>query len=112
MSWGKTIGRRFTGIKRHRHEYGGGFVEVFHHDLHPTKGWRLVKHFMSRIAHKDWLKTPLVQRFWKRGLPSLAYGTSDAGRWMRNRDVLVLRPQQVDLMAHGWYRRKMKLEEA
>jgi hypothetical protein len=74
-------------------------------ELHSTKGWK--PPYTTSARRFPW--APVIGAFHpapnrKERQPS------DAGRLMRNRTPSVV--AKVDLMAHGWYRRKMLLQEA
>ena len=73
-------------------------------ELHSTKGWR--PSALVNANHFPW--KPVVGAFHWRPNPKKRHYPSDAGRWMRNRTPIV--GPKPDLMAHGWYRRKMRLE--
>lgn len=74
MSFGRSVGRRMTVVKIERGDYGRqGLIEVYRHDLHPTKGWKFAKHFKKWISRKSYDKLKMERMYW-----------SPAGNWKRN----------------------------
>lgn len=59
--WGRSIGTRITAIKRHDL---GTVIEIWHHSLHPTKGWKLSRHFRKTVDRKEFRKAPERQAYW------------------------------------------------
>jgi hypothetical protein len=94
---GRIVGAMVLGVTRH---------SVFMQELHSTKGWRLP----ALVRRERFGGRPMLGRFHRAPSKPHMFG-SDAGRWMRNRPVHPLHPDDVDLMAHGWYRRKIRLAD-
>lgn len=114
MAGGKVVGTRMTAVriytppknrKLRRGEMDHAMVEVTHEQLHSTKGWRLVKKFISP-APAD---APVFQQHFvpAEGLATLDdrlhNGPSEAGRLMRGR---IPNPGPVRLTCHDWFRRQ------
>jgi len=100
---GMIIGRRMRARKLNtRMLVPGGrwryFIEVEHHDLHSTKGWRLAKRFRVGFFRAEWEREPQYQEHFvpAAGWPAGRIGSSDAGRWMRNRGVLQMAPHHYE----------------
>lgn len=115
MAGGRIMGTRMTGRKFSQRRPIGGivdhFVEVEHHQLHSTKGWRRVKRFIHELP-KDAVDVPAWQEHFvpaddlpvrTGGGKGIDSGPSEPGRWMRRR---VAKPGPVRLTPHDWWRRE------
>lgn len=90
-----------------------GRIELVYFELHATKGYRRVRRSTITIDAKTWNKAKAVDEYFIPAdeWPAKGFaGLSDAGRWMRGRDVIPV--NNPDLRRHGWYRRQQRKEQA
>lgn len=40
-------------------------IEVWHHDLHPTKGWQLAKHYTVCVSKREYESTKPTVIYWR-----------------------------------------------
>lgn len=100
------VGVRMCGWKRSKRAWIAGawrlacWFEVEHHQLHSTKGWRLVKRFKRPVAKisKEWLNAPNYQEYF---VPARRRRPGPV-----NHLQLEHRLPEKSLLKHDWYRRQ------
>lgn len=100
------VGIRTRGRKRHRLVFRGYswrkacWFEVEQHELHPTKGWRLLRRTRKAVPEHIWNKAPATEERFERMRPA------------PDRGVIPLSEADMEKarMRHAWYRIKKARE--
>lgn len=111
---GMIVGRLTLAWKRQNRVLTPGegwkrvrWFDVEHHELHSTKGWRLVKRFQTEVQDAEWFRSPAYQEIFRPadgvGGLKLDKGPSEVGRLMRGRTPAAC---AVRMSCHDWWRRE------